>query len=398
VASRFIGFLVVIVLAFVAMSAVPSLLTNSGPLLFIVLAVLALVFVPALRRLGLALVVMAIMAYMAWLSVYSRSQAPMSGVPSASAAPLTMLQSAEETASSWWNWGDPGTWPLFVEGAQDPCCVHASDVGQGEQGDCFLLSALAAVAEVSPGTIRQAIRPLGKGTYAVRLHDETTLQPYDARVDASFPERPWVNRLAVDTSSPYFHWLPRFLHAMPGDEDVETWPMVFEKAYAAPLGYDAAYNGGGNSLLAMQRITGKKGAGWLLAPDVTVLTPQDRAAALGSAASLEKSLVAAIADDDAITAGTLSLCDATKSDTLFRCIKTLQENPLFAPSGGKPYGMLVQSHAYYLKRYDASSKTITLGNPWAGAPDVPLSLGDFISGFRAIYYDKPAINKDCTCG
>jgi hypothetical protein len=46
---------------------------------------------------------------------------------------------------------------------------QASDVGQGQVGDCYYLSVLASVAKARPDQIRQSIVDLGDGTYAVQF-------------------------------------------------------------------------------------------------------------------------------------------------------------------------------------------------------------------------------------
>src|SRR5256885_11730411 len=56
---------------------------------------------------------------------------------------------------------------VFVRG------VSASDVGQGNLGDCFFLSSLAAVAGTRPELLKRAIRENRDGTFTVTLRQVT---------------------------------------------------------------------------------------------------------------------------------------------------------------------------------------------------------------------------------
>ena len=69
--------------------------------------------------------------------------------------------------------------PLFVNGPQ------FSDIHQGENGDCYFLASLAALAQNEPQDIVQAIAPLGDGTYTVRFYRNG--QAVYLRIDAELP-------------------------------------------------------------------------------------------------------------------------------------------------------------------------------------------------------------------
>lgn len=51
-----------------------------------------------------------------------------------------------------------------------PCCINSKIIQQGGVGDCYLMSSLAAIALVSPGSIQHAIQQNQDGTYSVTLY------------------------------------------------------------------------------------------------------------------------------------------------------------------------------------------------------------------------------------
>jgi hypothetical protein len=98
--------------------------------------------------------------------------------------------------------------PLFTDGPD------YGDIRQGKKvGDCYFLGTLAAYAHSEPEVLRQAIRPLADGTYAVRYYN---LDGSEAilRIDADLP---------VDGAG-------RLVHAGM-TPDGETWVALMEKAF-----------------------------------------------------------------------------------------------------------------------------------------------------------------------
>ena len=63
------------------------------------------------------------------------------------------------------------------------------DVVQGQLGDCYFLSVLAAAADVQPQRVRDAVVDLGDGTYAVQFARGKTKTYH--RVDADLPTDAW---------------------------------------------------------------------------------------------------------------------------------------------------------------------------------------------------------------
>ena len=89
----------------------------------------------------------------------------------------------------------------------------ASDVNQGDTGDCYFLASLAAFAGQRPQLIRNSVADLGDGTYAVEFYSKG--KPVFVRVNDAF-------------SVGSFHG---FKFAQPGINGT-VWAMVMEKAFA----------------------------------------------------------------------------------------------------------------------------------------------------------------------
>jgi hypothetical protein len=88
----------------------------------------------------------------------------------------------------------------------------ATDINQGDVGDCYFMSSLAAIAGEQPALLQQSAVDMGDGTYIVKFMSGST--PSYVRVSNSVP-----------TSSGYA------LYARPGS-DGDIWAPIMEKAYA----------------------------------------------------------------------------------------------------------------------------------------------------------------------
>jgi fibronectin type 3 domain-containing protein len=92
-------------------------------------------------------------------------------------------------------------------------CPVAGDVNQGEVGDCYFLSSLAAFAGQNPNVLVQSAVDMGDGTYTVQFISNG--KPTYVRVSNQFSAGPFEG----------------LMYAHPGT-DGSIWAMVFEKAFA----------------------------------------------------------------------------------------------------------------------------------------------------------------------
>lgn len=111
-------------------------------------------------------------------------------------------------ARRWAQWEGP----LAARGVGDDHAFHRNDVLQGHIGNCYLIAAIQAIADVAPGLLAALCHANDNGTWTVRLPSgrRTVVSPdvvVDVHGEAIFARRP-------------------------PDGEVELWPMLLEKAYA----------------------------------------------------------------------------------------------------------------------------------------------------------------------
>ncbi|MCH2043820.1 MAG: C2 family cysteine protease [Saprospiraceae bacterium] len=202
---------------------------------------------------------------------------------------------------------------LFVKGSHDDHEIDETDVQQGFIGNCYFMSAIAAVAKTNPEAIRRLIKDKGDGTYDVTLYAKG-------------------NRLALEPS--IINVKPDFVTDKEGNTiyahegDKELWVMLLEKAYAKMNGGYDDIGEGGFTEAGLEAITGE---------DVTVYMLYRYTA--GEAFELLKKGLGA---KKAITA-------ATKG-------KGEQELLL------EDHTVLYQGHSYSVEA--VAGKNIKLRNPW----------------------------------
>lgn len=133
-----------------------------------------------------------------------------------------------------------------IDGDHTPKDPKTTDAAQGYLGDCFLVASLAAIANASPQTIKDAITyNAEKGTYTVRFFEETgrgKFSPVNIEVDAYLPS----SQSSKDDP------------AYAGDRGGVMWVAIAEKAYAKWKGGYDAIGQGGVMADAMQEISGVK--------------------------------------------------------------------------------------------------------------------------------------------
>jgi hypothetical protein len=217
---------------------------------------------------------------------------------------------------------------VYVQGEGEASDADPSDISQGSLNDCYVLSPLAAIAQVDPGFIEDMVRDNGDGTYSVRLRE-----PHD---------RPWWQFWGSDTRDVWVTVTDEFptvngnpLYAKTGDGDRdhrELWPLIVEKAYAQHMGGYTAFTGGGDPYEVLADITGK---------EPTRLTNAD--------ASFDD-LYQLYEDGNAITTNTKTAGE-------------VKDNPLFQADSpaGEP---LVAWHIYYVVGMNEDNQTVTLRNPY----------------------------------
>jgi hypothetical protein len=112
---------------------------------------------------------------------------------------------------------DPRTGYSYVNFSANPLFGSSGpvkdDINQGNVGDCWIMSALSAVADTAPAAIRRTVADLGDGTFAVHFVDGSSEVYF--RVDADLPTYSW--------GSPSYAKL---------GTDNSLWVAIVEKAWA----------------------------------------------------------------------------------------------------------------------------------------------------------------------
>jgi len=226
---------------------------------------------------------------------------------------------------------------LYAQGAGDAHKIDPNDVDQNQLGDCFLMSAIAAVARANPAAIERLIKDNGDGTYDVTVYVDKgwfrkDLQPTTVKVTPVFPYNA--------------KGMPAYAGA--GDAGVkgpELWVMLIEKAWAiAKGGYDELDEGGFGAK-AMEGLTGQTSA----KHDTDDFTEAELAVKLANA----------LKDKRAITTST----------------------PGSKKSMDK-YG-IVGDHEYSVIAVDVAAMEIRLQNPWGTSYELKLPM----SVYRSLFED-----------
>lgn len=138
------------------------------------------------------------------------------------------------------------TGPLFKDG------VKFTDPVQGQIGDCYFPSAIAAIAFQNADKLEDIIKDNGDGTYTVTFKERDFRAPsgfrdVDVKVDGDLYVRSWGGPLYGSSEG------------AKGTKDMELWFPILEKAYAQWKGSFNAIGSGGNSDQVMQDILGRDG-------------------------------------------------------------------------------------------------------------------------------------------
>jgi len=222
---------------------------------------------------------------------------------------------------------------LFSSGSTDGYDIHPNDIEQGKLGNCYFLTALAAVAQSNPEAIRNLIKDNGDGSYDVTLYAK---------------DRKLAFHPTIITVKPQFPVNHRGEPAYAGKGDNELWVMIMEKAYAKLIGnYDEIVSG-----------KAENGLEAILGTDVREYNFQKYD---------EKKIIWII-------------------------IKSLEDKlPITASSSGKgeepitvaPDTIVYGGHGYSIVAIDTDKETILLRNPW-GEKHLLLTFGEFFTYFFRI--------------
>lgn len=225
--------------------------------------------------------------------------------------------------------------------------ISPNDPLQGQLGDCYLISSLAAVAQKHPELLEKNVKTNRDGTYTVTLFTRPDLtkpaQPVQVTVDGQFPTKNGS------------------LEYISAREKKELWPLVYEKAYAQLKGSYGNIEGGmgANALTA---ITGSNPSFFAVSAD-------------------------AMKPDDVWN----KLTDATKGGG---CVVADSK------SFGSPVKGMVSDHTYTVlgTSEENGQKYVTVRNPWGehevgndGKDDgvFKLTAEQFTQAFAMVEYVRP---------
>jgi hypothetical protein len=170
----------------------------------------------------------------------------------------------------------------------------AGDVNQGEVGDCYFLSSLAAFAGQNPNVLVQSAVDMGDGTYTVQFISNG--KPTFVRVSNQFSAGPFEG----------------LMYAHPGT-DGSIWAMVMEKAFAY-------FRTGANTFASIS-------GGWMgevysdLGVNSTVFTPSSY-----TATTLYSLLSTDLADGREITLGTSNSAPNIVSDHAYTLVSAYKDS------------------------------------------------------------------------
>ncbi|MEM7342728.1 MAG: C2 family cysteine protease [Chloroflexota bacterium] len=219
--------------------------------------------------------------------------------------------------------------PLTFKYAEE--AIHPNDLSQGKLHNCFLVAALAVVANQNADIIRNAIQDNGDNTFTITYYQKKrgTYKPVEITVTPEFPIRE-----VYDKEKKQWVANANALHVGPGDN--ELWPRLMEKAYAQ-------WKGKGNVSKGYKLLNkgGYEGHVYeaLVGVDSQYVTDM-------ISLSLEK--LGQMQDEG--FAISLSSLNSTNDDGKYYQV-------------GKK-GRLTTSHAYWIESIDVAKDKIVIRNPW----------------------------------
>ncbi|GMH82239.1 hypothetical protein TrVE_jg11818 [Triparma verrucosa] len=234
--------------------------------------------------------------------------------------------------------------------------VNARDLCQGGLGDCWLIAAIAALAEY-PGLIQRIFitketNPLGK--YTLRLFD-ISLGDDDAKKRGKYVNVTVDDRIPTKCDGGY----PRLMYMKMDEKEGEIWPLLIEKALAKWAGSYKDLDGGYPSW-ALATLTGweteslikRQGGSW----EKKLIMPMKSRPRHPQSTTYE-SLHESFSEDELF-----NLLKKYDEQDYIMCCATHSGNDTVADSSGG----IVQGHAYTLigVHQVGSHRLMQCRNPW----------------------------------
>lgn len=229
--------------------------------------------------------------------------------------------------------------------------VQHTDVRQGYIADCYLMAAMAAIAQQRPDLIQQMIQDHGDGTVTVTL--------YKANGGYAPPGEGKATPIRITTELPSKDGTKP---AYAKGQDKELWPSLIEKAYVVGEkgGQYQGANTGGNAGHAMQVMLG--------APSTSFSTSSKAPKEISG--EIQKMLAAG----KPVVAGSFGK-DEVKTNQELK--KLADEKSVYA------------WHAYSVVSVDPQTGNIKLYNPWGSDHPEELTGEEFQKLYRSVYIGNP---------
>lgn len=243
----------------------------------------------------------------------------------------------------------------FVKEGADARDIDPRDITQGRVGDCWLLSAMAAIARENPELVRRLIRDNGDGSWNVTVYVPgggvgsgwATKRAEVVRVDSWFPVQSHEEAYAQPGES-RGQWTK-----LGAANELELWPMILEKAVAI------AYGGYGQ--LDGSKTGTADGLETLMAGSATT-----RATNHAQPSAVLAEIAAALAQHRAVVTSSAPASHGTAKQVAELRILT--------------------QHTYSVKSVDVAAQTISLQNPWGKNDLDHLPIAEYV-----LLYDTYAI-------
>lgn len=236
--------------------------------------------------------------------------------------------------------------------------ISPADMDQGNLGDCYFVSSLAAVAAYEPSILEKIIKEASPGNYEVYFYDvaNVTDQGY------TFKGCPW-KKITIKEDGTLELQDGRPKYSITEEDPDELWFPLVEKAYAKwKGGYDQIGNGG-YPQVALSEITGRKS--FLVSTDTRIFSSDNvrKNAILGVFESADRNNWKVVC----ATKGQGEIQDGECPD-------------------------VYSGHAYSYHGYNHETHMVKLRNPWGQGTNpegyFELTMDQFLKYYDSIAYVK----------